>query len=113
MALMPAKTIGQLCSLRNSGKPKKEKFDEASKVQEIQIEEPKGDELKLINGKIVVDNVIVKRLPTTSTKSHQKKRTHTDRWSKEETDQFYELLGKWGQNYSFIEHEMKQIYKST
>jgi len=32
MALMPAKTIGQLCSLRNSGKPKKEKFDEASKV---------------------------------------------------------------------------------
>lgn len=73
MALMPAKTIGQLCSLRNTGKPKKEKLEETPKKSEIQIEEPKGSVLKLINGKIVVDNVIIKRLPTTSAKSHQKK----------------------------------------
>ncbi len=49
---------------------------------------------------------------TAPSKGVTKKRPHTDRWTKEETRQFYELLSKWGQNYSFIEHEMKLLYNS-
>jgi hypothetical protein len=40
-------------------------------------------------------------------------RSHTDRWTKEETDLFYELLAKWGQDYSIIEHEMKTKHSSS
>lgn len=69
---MPIKTIGQLCSIRNTGKPKKEKVEEKTQIKEI-IEEEKPEGLKLINGKIVMDTAVVKQFPVSSSKSHQKK----------------------------------------
>jgi hypothetical protein len=44
--------------------------------------------------------------------SHRVKRTHTDRWTKEETDNFYKELKIWGQDFECIEHQMKKNYQS-
>lgn len=100
--------------MKNVGRPKPKPKMKPTEAPATESAGKVSRKLKLVNGKIMTNNVSSEEMFQTASKvrvnledidmTTRSKRQHTPRWSDEETDRFFEELEIHGECFDIIEH---------